>query len=388
MKEVNMSISPGPPTAGGGPDDPNRIELTGRVTDIRRTYSTLELASIPLLIVAIPETQLVDIEAFADLEIGQEIKVDGIFNPDRGEIIATRIAMKEPETEPPKRRSTAQSFAIGIVIAMTLAAIIQLAMNEWIYWQAGIPLFTLILFLPGLRRIKIAHVGARTILGRRVRKYLFDEGYQWVIPGIESFVEVSIQKETQKLDDVLVYTQDNVPVNVKEASLFNQITDPYAFLDITEETRRRGLGDVFEQLLREYARRYNLADFLKFSFYREFQQALIDGAIRTSRGWGLSVTGLPVPKLEPDPEMLKTLQGGERERLEQNYQLREAETASKIADIIAGDPPNMTREAAMRLAYDIIGKWTTERVVLEGGVPEAVTAFLAGRIPQTGGGRS
>lgn len=130
---------------------------------------------------------------------------------------------------------------------------------EVLYWIFGIGAFVgSIFWLCGMRIIQQYEKGVRLRLGRY--KDTLDEGFHWVIPGIDSLEKVDIRQMTIDLQPQDVMTKDQVNLKIDGVVFYTVENPKEAVLNVSD--LRRQLEDKATSELKEIIGKKTMAESL------------------------------------------------------------------------------------------------------------------------------
>lgn len=236
----------------------------------------------------------------------------------------------------------------------------------------------------GLRKIPVGSGASLLFLGARVRLNL-GEGYQWVFPPLLWLQTEDLRERTQKLDNLEVFTKDNVRVNI-DASIMFEVINPSRFQSVGTNSITTGLDDLTDQILREETRAGDLSEMLGHAFRARVATRLHNEAkelsegSKKSEGWGIRITRVPVPAIRPDPKVIEALSLERvKEAERQAHRVEFTDLAERMAQLPA-DLNGVQRLEGAQVQLRVVPKEIKENVVrLDQGILDALQA-IAGQL--------
>ena len=228
----------------------------------------------------------------------------------------------------------------GWLMVIIIRAVIKPPYSPVLYGAPlALTILTIILVgLAGLKeRIKVAHKGVLLFLGKRVKRWLFDEGRHWTPALIASLEEVDTRKIAKDISKAEAFTKENVRVSV-DTTIQYIVKDPYTYLELGPQVVEKGLEDLTKQVLRLVTKQKTLDQALEM--HQELndilRSVLTPGKetgedVRKKYGitqeidkstakWGIDVVDVFVAEVQPPEEVSKEL-----EKVRKEIAHREAE---------------------------------------------------------------
>lgn len=233
----------------------------------------------------------------------------------------------------------------------------------------------------GIKNLDVGFKAQLLFLGER-KLVFFGEGKRWV-PFPFDLKKEDCRTTIIKLDLAKAFCQDNVEIEM-EASIARQIINLDQFFGVNPSELKQWLDDLRDQLFRQQASKRGLREALAMSgeVKKEFKEALGE------RGgeWGIQITDVVIARITPtNTKVLEDLALTERENLQQAGQLKEAETISKLIEVLRkkqSGGKEMSEELAHQTALLIADKAEKKKLVnlgLDPATAEVVLAILARR---------
>ncbi len=216
--------------------------------------------------------------------------------------------------------------------------------------------------LSGLKRIEIGWKGQLLFLGER-SKYFFGEGWRWV-PFPFGVKTTDCRQTVKSLDPLKVITRDNVQVEIK-GSIIRQTEDLDKYFGTEESGINQGLDDIWDATIRANVKETDLDNVLKM--HVELGQQVHDAiGILASQNWGIKIIRVVIAGIEPDVEVTKDLALKERENLQREGQVVEANHIIALVNLFKRSKTEggakMSHGEAVEMAQVITGKATSKKI--------------------------
>ncbi|MBP9711939.1 MAG: SPFH domain-containing protein [Candidatus Pacebacteria bacterium] len=216
-----------------------------------------------------------------------------------------------------------------------LSWILLLATTVFAWWWSG------------WHKIAVGWKGLKLLLGVRTEDEV-KEGWRWAAwPW--SIIQVDCRQKVTKLKPIIVMTENNVAVTIN-GSIMSRVTNLNSNFNIKPEEIRKGLDDVWDEIIRRQVFGKSLRDAL------DMQVDLGVAATSYLRGhaaelnWGITIDKVVVASILPDEAMLVALQQKQKEESDRDAQKVELKhVGERVMELMQLPPggPGYTREQAI-----------------------------------------
>jgi len=198
-----------------------------------------------------------------------------------------------------------QTLFLGVVVNLIIIFLILLSFFHFVVpreeflilllWTVIIA--SLVTFgVIGFTNVPIGWWGVPEIFGKRIKKYVLTEGWNWVPFPFMNVTNVDNRHRSLGLNPVRVVSKDKIDVDFQEASTTYRITNPYRILSTdTSVIIDVNLHNLILDEIRRFCVEINAVEIpLK---KEEIAEKVRNAAVKVSRNWGIEVLIISIPSI-------------------------------------------------------------------------------------------
>lgn len=270
---------------------------------------------------------------------------------------------KQIELVEPRR-----SLFIGVLffLGFTFVPIVIILFSNWESWSkilvsSGLTIILFfVLYWNNIVRLDEVYLGVPKLFGKRQTKWLFEEGYHWMLPKpIMDIHPIYVGQQNLNIAHQVIPKKDIVLVNI-DVSIFWQVVDPFKMTTaqrILNEIDNTGFIKAIQANLRTFAvdSEYDIKSLMTVgNQYGQGVTKLINDFVQSSReDWGIKVLDISMTKLVTvNPETMAKFERILQESLDRESKLIDTNTlADRIKIIIdkAGIPGDIAADFLLGL---------------------------------------
>lgn len=213
----------------------------------------------------------------------------------------------------------------ALIGAVVLSLFALLVVPE-ILAKIGVIILIFSLFVLGLKKVPVAHLGQILIWGERKEAPPVGEGWTWVLPVIQDLRILDGRIQIRTLVTPFVFSKDNVRVSFS-VCYFSKIRDPYRFLS----TREEEIWDGIDRMIERESRRFVLAH--RGKECRRVDELLVEELLSKIRAasnqWGIEITELAIADVSYTKEYEEALETEKRREYRVKGDAREMRSLSR-----------------------------------------------------------
>ena len=220
----------------------------------------------------------------------------------------------------------------------------------------------------GLTKIEIAHRGVPIFLGKRLKLFILDEGWSWILPRPLMDTEIiDVREHSLPLQGGSSFTflsVNNVRLSTT-ATVQWRITHPYKLLSVGENTVSSGLHDAAIDALREQAVEQGVDDFVFVRSKEDLSERVAQAMKKLANRFGIEIVDVFVKEILPtNPRVLEAYEKLRIETEERAAERVERDLIIESIKKIAEETGVPASEAAIIFANER-GKMKRQQLVIQ-----------------------
>ena len=158
-------------------------------------------------------------------------------------------------------------------------------------------IFFIFIFLIGIRIIRPTEKGLIERLGKY--KKTAEQGFHWIIPGIDKIIKVNITENMVDVDPQRIITSDDLNATV-DAVVYFRVTDPKKAIYAAEHYRRQ-ITSLARTTLRDIIGKMTLT---AANSKRDELNAILESELdKQTDAWGIDVIRVELQRIEPPDDV-------------------------------------------------------------------------------------